>query len=485
MAGVAQVEGGECPGRDAAFFMLLRRTGIVTEAAIGTAPAWQRIAEEALRSIRGTQQSIFFANADIIAAMADLPKPLRVLLSEGSSTSAREAVTILGLAGHIVEVCDPSPFCLTRFSRFVRKFHRCPGMRTDPAGFLAFVEKLLATRRYDVLLPIHEQGFLFARVLGKLETRVGLALPNFDSYRTAHSKAGFSRLLTELGLPQPPTRIVDNANALRAAVRFPCVVKTSVGTASRGIWFVRNDDDLTRALEELSASKAFAGEILVQDFIAGALEKAQAVFCRGQLLGFHAYRQIAAGVGGGEAIKQSVARPDVRTHLAEIGERLAWHGALSVDTIVPENLAAPLYIDCNPRLVEPMSAYIAGTDLVTLLLRVSLGETPPALPEGRADVRTHLAMQALLGCAARSGSRREVIKECWRLLAKSGAYADSVEEMNPVRLDWISAVPVAMVAMSLLANPKSAETLAKKGWGAHLLDRASIGQIESDNFRSR
>ena len=53
-------------------------------------------------------------------------------------------------------------------------------------------------------------------------------------------------------------------------------------------------------------SGAFADEVLVQDLIAGTTEKAQSVFCRGRLLGFHAYRQIAAGVGGGEAIKQSV-----------------------------------------------------------------------------------------------------------------------------------------------------------------------------------
>ena len=62
------------------------------------------------------------------------PKQLHVLVTEGSSTSAREAITILGLSGHRVEVCDPSPYCLARFSRFVRKFHRCPGLRTDPAG---------------------------------------------------------------------------------------------------------------------------------------------------------------------------------------------------------------------------------------------------------------------------------------------------------------------------------------------------------------
>ena len=167
-----------------------------------------------------------------MAESAQVPKPLRVLVSEGNSTSAREAITILGLSGHIVEVCDPSPFCLARFSRFVRKFHRCPGLRDDPAGFLAFVEKLLARRHFDVLLPIHEQGFLFARAQPRLQSLVGLALPGFESYRAAHSKAGFSRLLDQLGLPQPATRLVKSADELRAAIRFPAVVKTSVGTAS-------------------------------------------------------------------------------------------------------------------------------------------------------------------------------------------------------------------------------------------------------------
>jgi predicted ATP-grasp superfamily ATP-dependent carboligase len=417
--------------------------------------------------------------------MADSAQPrkaLRVLVSEGNSTSAREAITILGLSGHHVEVCDPAPFCLVRFSRFVRKFHRCPGLRDDPAGFLDFVERRLATGQYDVLLPTHEQGFLFARVRERLASRVGLALPDFQSYRAAHSKAGFSRLLDRLGLPQPATRIAASENELRAAIKFPSVVKTSVGTASRGIWFVRNDDDLNGALQDMNASGAFADEVLVQAFVAGTIEKAQAVFCRGELLGFHVYRQIAAGAGGGEAIKQSVVRPELRRHVAQIGQALAWHGALSVDCIVQDDGTAPLLMDCNPRLVEPMSAYLAGLDLVGLLLRVSVGEAPAMAAESRADVRTHLAMQALLGCASRGGNRRDLIRECWKLATGAGPYAGSTEELTPLRHDWISTVPLAMVAMVLLAAPGRGVALARGGWGAHLLDIASIRRIESEEF---
>jgi predicted ATP-grasp superfamily ATP-dependent carboligase len=417
-----------------------------------------------------------------MADSALVPKPLRVLVSEASSTSAREAITILGLSGHRVEVCDPNPYALARFSRFVEKFHRCPGLRDDPSGYLAFVERLLATRLFDVLLPIHEQGFVLARVQQRLLDRAGLALPGFENYRTAHSKAGFSRLLDRLGLPQPATRILTSASALRDAIRFPSLIKTSVGTASRGVWMVHNAGDLEIALRDLTATGALADEVLMQEWIAGATEKAQAVFCHGQLVGFHAYRRIAAGAGGGEAIKQSVSRPKLRAHVATIGEKLAWHGALSVDCIVRDDDDMPLLIDCNPRLVEPMSAYLAGVDLVGLLLLISHGETPEALPESHAGARTHLAIQALLGCALRGGSRRDLVREGWRLLVGSEPYADSTEELTPMRLDWVSAIPLAMTAMALLLTPKLAAPLARRGWGAHLLDLKSIRLIEREEF---
>ncbi|MBU6463451.1 MAG: hypothetical protein KGK01_15495 [Bradyrhizobium sp.] len=420
-----------------------------------------------------------------MAKTAHTPNSLRVLVSEGNSTSAREAITILGLSGHRVELCDPSPYCVASFSRFVGKFHRCPPLRDDPAGYLAFIEKLLAGH-FDVLLPIHEQGFLFARSSERLSGRVGLALPGFESYRMVHSKAGFSRLLERLGLPQPPTQIVNSENELRAAVRFPAVVKTAVGTASRGVWFAHDARDLESVVQNigamgLSTNGVFADQVLVQDLVTGPIGKAQAVFCHGQLLGFHGYQRIAAGVGGGEAIKQSAVCSDVRKQVAAIGAHLGWHGALSVDYVLSDH-ARPLLIDCNPRLVEPMSAYLAGIDLVGLLLAVSLGQTPTPLPQGRDGVRTHLAMQALLGCASRGGNRCDLLREGWQLATGGGAYAGSTEELTSLRQDWLGIVPLAMLAIGLLATPKLAATLPKTGWGAHLLDLKSIRAIEREDF---
>ncbi len=267
---------------------------------------------------------------------------------------------------------------------------------------------------------------------------------------------------------------------------FASVVKTAVGTASRGIWLVRDAGDLDDALRDLraqglSANGVFADDVLVQDFVPGITGKAQAVFCRGRLLGFHGYRQIVAGVGGGEAVKQSESRADIRAYVALIGERLGWHGALSVDYILADQ-ASPLLIDCNPRLVEPMSAYLAGVDLVGLLLAVSLGQIPQAAPKSRDGVKTHLAMQALLGCASRGGDRRDIARECFDLARGGGAYADSTEELTPPRLDWISVLPLAAMAIALLSQPKWASALARKGWGAHLLDLGSIAIIAREDF---
>ena len=400
---------------------------------------------------------------------------MRVLLSEGSSTSAREALTVLGLGGHHVEICDPDPLCLCRFSRFVRRFHRCPGLRDDPLGYLAFVEALVSREPFDVLIPIHEQGYVFAAAPSGLQAHTGVALPSFTSYRDALRKSEFSRLLAELGLPQPPTQVLDSARALDAVSALPCIIKAPIGTASQRTWRVTSRDELARVRRELEGQGD--DELVVQEVVEGALERAMAVFSGGTLVAMHAYRQLRAGAGGGDALKASVARPDVRGHLARLGERLRWHGALSVDYICEPETNRPLYIDCNPRLVEPMNAYVSGLDLLDLLMRVSRNLAIGAVGESQPGVRTHLGMQALLGRAQSGGTRRDLLRELRQLRGASGDYAHSREELTPVRQDWPSAAPLVTTALVLLACPRCASRLTRR-FGAHVLGPSTARVID-------
>jgi hypothetical protein len=164
--------------------------------------------------------------------------------------------------------------------------------------------------------------------------------------------------------------------------------------------------------------------------------------------------------------------------VARIGRHLAWHGALSVDYILQGANETPLYIDCNPRLVEPMSAEIAGANLISLLLAVSLGESPAPVPEGRTGVRTHLGLQVLMGCALSGGSRRDILGEMCKLVLRRPPYADTAEELTPVALDWPSAVPFMLAAALLTTDPRAARWLQRQGWGAHLLGRKAIALIK-------
>lgn len=328
---------------------------------------------------------------------------------------------------------------------------------------------LLSTGRFDVLLPIHEQGLVFARFPERIPAGVGIALPSFHAYWSALDKARFSRLLSELGVPQPGTRIFP-AGFRQDDIEPPVVIKLSTSTASRGVKVVRTRAELQDAWHEIAT-----GEVLAQEFVRGPLEHAQAVFDRGRFIAMHGYRQIVAGAGGGEAVKESVYRPAVRDAIQAIATRLEWHGAISFDYILDGQI--PRFVDCNPRLVEPMSAHLAGTDLIGLLVAISCGKHPSEAPHGRVGLRTRLAIQAMLGSALRTNSRVELLAQMVALARGSGIYEGSYEELTPLRHDWWGILPLAATAVTTLLRPALAGSLQRSGWGAGLLTPAAIDQI--------
>jgi len=403
----------------------------------------------------------------------------KILLSEGSSLSARETITALGLAGHRVELVSAEALCLGRFSRFVSRVHRAPASGADPDGYLATVLETVRNGSIDALLPVHEQAYLFAAARHRLPADLGIALSEFASFEQVQSKAGLAELLARLQVPQPTTTLVRSAEEFARPRPYPYFVKAAFGTASTGVWRIGDEAARDALSTRLAQQNAFSEGVLLQAAVDGTLERTQAVFDHGRLVACHIYRQVAEGPGGGDVLKLSVVSAEVRDIVGRIGAALAWHGALSFDYIREATSGTPCFIDANPRLVEPMNAWLSGVDLPGALLRISLGENPPVQPEGRAGVLTRLGLMGLMDAARRRNRRRDVLKEMVLLASNAGRYRGTQEELVPVWTDPYCAIPLAVVAARLLRAPEATTGLSASTVAAYSLTPQAIHRLHA------
>jgi biotin carboxylase len=396
-----------------------------------------------------------------------------VLLSDGAALASRQCATLLSQAGHRVEVVAPDPLCLCRLTRHVRRVHQVPALGADPLGWLEATLDVARRRHADILLPVQEQVAVMSLARDRIAGEGLLtAVPDFAALAQVQDKVSAFRTLARLGLPQPRASVVASGDALDDVAEFPVFVKAPVGTASAGVRRVTSRAELRQCAAWLDD----AGEVLVQQPAAGPLIMVQSVFGNGELLAFHACERVREGTGGGASHKRSLSLPEARAHVAALGTALNWHGALSADMILTAD--GPQFIDINPRLVEPANAALSGVALAGTLVEVATSGTGTRQPAGSPGVRTHQALLAVLGVAARPGRRRDIAGELFRALTRGGDYRHSTEELTPVRwagaaADPVAAVPVAAVALATLIRPAAWHRFHAAGTGAYSLPPAA------------
>ena len=178
-------------------------------------------------------------------------------------------------------------------------------------------------------------------------------------------------------------------------------------------------------------------------------------------------------------LKVSVVSAEVRNTVERIGQALKWHGALSFDYIRDEATRTPHFIDANPRLVEPMNAWLSGVDLPGALLRVSLGEASPTQPDGREGVLTRLGLMGLLDAARQRNRRRDIFREIGLLAFSSGRYRGSREELVPLLTDPWCAVPLGVVVTRLLRNPATVARFSDTTVAAYSLTPQAIHRLRA------
>jgi hypothetical protein len=254
----------------------------------------------------------------------------------------------------------------------------------------------------------------------------------------------------------PPSG-VDPAGYLEVVGRVVAERRIAFSTAGRGVRSV--SDERSRADAERDLLQPTAGPAMAQAPASGQYGQVQGLFDHGRLVAAHTSVQTGTGIGPSAAARLSVDHPIPRRDIAALGEALAWHGGLTLDYL--HHGGTPSYIECNPRTVEPANAAASGVNIPDLQVRLTLGgRLCGPVRTGRAGVRTYGTIALLLGAAAYGGTRRAVVSELVRAIARRGCYRAGSEQLTPVLRDPPSAAALAFVTAQALASPRRATELA-------------------------
>ena len=382
----------------------------------------------------------------------------RLLFLEGSSLTSRETLTVLLTEKYKVDVLSPDRFSIAAFSRLTHMLTTVD-VNTSPLTYLKQVGELLQKKNYVAILPTHEEGWLLANGKNFLSSDLPIALSEAEVFKEVAGKIAFAELADKLDLPVPEWEYVTDLESIH--LPYPYWLKADYGTAGRSVYKITSETDLKSLVKVLSIDNE---RWMAQQDIAGQYGQVQAVFSHGKLLAVHSSIKIGSGAGGSAAARLSIESVATREHIEKIGQHLKWHGGLTLDFISHNH--QPYYIECNPRMVEPANAYKAGVNFPKILIDLAQGkESKSGISLGKPGVKTHSLLALVIGTAERTQSRRKISQTIREWLFKS----DSAEVLTPIRKDLPSVIPLVVIAIRLLLNPKSVKKLV-----AHTVDHYSV-----------
>ncbi len=178
----------------------------------------------------------------------------------------------LGEAGVPVFVADTGN-CLARYSRYCRKFLRCPAY--DSAEFAVFLDEAAEREQIDgwLLLPSNDHAvYSIAKNAELLRKKYRLITPDIEIIDRIYNKQLLISAALRCGLPVPQSWFPGNSvTEILGRVTFPCLVKGKKGlsfykkTGKKA--FICNSEDDLKGIVSLLVRQMPMQEIFVQELI--------------------------------------------------------------------------------------------------------------------------------------------------------------------------------------------------------------------------
>lgn len=293
-------------------------------------------------------------------------------------TLARKSVPVVVL---------DSDRCIARYSRFPKRFFRCP----KPSDKEAYVDFLIAlarnhgTRGWVVFPNSDSVVYILSRYKDVLEEYYRIPTPNWEVIQNVYVKENTYRLAEKHKIPIPQTYYPKTLEELlKLDLSFPAVIKPSIRDhfyekVKTKAFRVNDRNELVRVYSEV-CSVIDPSEVLVQEFIPGGPKHLYS-FCpffkEGKALtGITARRarQHPMDFGHASTFVELVDLPELR----HLGERflslIGYYGIAEVEFMRDPRNAEFKLIEVNPRVWGWHTlAIAAGVDLPYLLYRDMIG----------------------------------------------------------------------------------------------------------------
>lgn len=294
------------------------------------------------------------------------------------------------LASRGVPICLlDQGLCISRFSKYSKKFVRCPSLR-DELRFFNFLTDLAKEEGLTgwVIYPNDDETVCFlAKHKERLEEYYRIPTPSWDVVRFAYEKKLTYQMAETCGIAVPKTfypRSVEELEQLD--LEFPVIIKPSV----KEPFYTRTKKKAIRAdnkqevVEEFETALRMAGssEMMVQELIPGGAEQLFSVgslYKNGDFLGkvvARRPRQHPMDFGHATTYAETVDIPELEEIAKRILGLIGYYGLSEVEFMLDPRDGRYKLLEINAR---PWGwhtlAIAAGVDLPYLLYQDMLGET--------------------------------------------------------------------------------------------------------------
>ncbi len=208
-----------------------------------------------------------------------------------------------------------------------------------------------------------------------------------DAIHAAEDRDAFHALCTRLGIPQPRGGVAadpEGARRLAREIGYPAMVRPSYVLGGRAMRVVRSDAELDAYLAEVYAELPDTPSVLVDAFVAGAVEVDVDALCDGQrtvVAGIMEHVE-AAGIHSGDSacVTPPVSLSDATVativdHTVKLAEAIGVRGLINVQYVIKDGEV--LVIEANPRASRtiPYLSKAIGHPLAKYAALIAAGQT--------------------------------------------------------------------------------------------------------------